>query len=122
MILQPLVRVDADFRLDEDVICGRCGYNLRGLKATGICVECTRPVNDSVLRPGGPRLRLCARLAFFAALISSALLLLSAAAIDAIPPPVQFGLAVGAMAAAVFSLVMGLVCFRGIRKSRRIEK
>lgn len=99
--LQPLVKVDADNRLDQDLICNRCGYNLRDLKANGICVECTRPVIDSVLRPGGLKLRLPARLALHGALGAFLLHGISIGLVDPAQAPIRFGLATSALAMAV---------------------
>lgn len=48
------VLLDADGRLVTDLACIRCGYNLRGLKATGVCAECGNPVSDSAT-PVPPR-------------------------------------------------------------------
>src|SRR5688572_29680452 len=38
------VTLQPDPTVDADVPCGRCGYNLRGLKAGGACPECGLPV------------------------------------------------------------------------------
>lgn len=119
--LKPLVRVDADNRLEQDLICNRCGYNLRGLKANGICVECTRPVIDSVLRPGGSKLRLRARLALHGALGAFLLLGISIAVVDPVQTPIRFGLATSALALAVFATVMGIASFKGDARTRRAE-
>lgn len=43
-----------DGRLDVDLSCVRCGYNLRGLKREGVCGECGTPI-DWTLRGGGLR-------------------------------------------------------------------
>ncbi len=117
----PLARVDAVNRLDQDLVCNGCGYNLRGLKANGICVECARPVIDSVLHPGGRKLRLRARLALHGALGAFLLLGISIAVVDPGQTPVRFGLAVMALGLAVFSVVMGMASFKGDARKRRAE-
>jgi len=40
--------LDGQGRIDADVVCVHCGYNLRGLAADGVCSECGRKVNLSV--------------------------------------------------------------------------
>lgn len=42
------VALDADGRIDQDVTCTRCGYNLRGLSPEGVCPECASPVGRSI--------------------------------------------------------------------------
>lgn len=42
------VRLDPAGRIDEDVKCIRCGYNLRGLSANGACPECGTAVGRSL--------------------------------------------------------------------------
>jgi hypothetical protein len=39
-------------RVQEDLPCGTCGYNLRTLEWSGSCSECGRPVRESRLLPG----------------------------------------------------------------------
>jgi len=34
--------------LQEDRACARCGYNLRGLRADGLCPECAAPIEHSL--------------------------------------------------------------------------
>lgn len=34
--------------IDEDTACARCGYNLRGLRADGLCPECATPIARSL--------------------------------------------------------------------------
>lgn len=46
--LSRAVRVDDAGRLDEDIICRRCQYALRGLPVTGRCPECGSSVGWSV--------------------------------------------------------------------------
>src|SRR5437870_167463 len=41
--------LDAMGRLDEDVICRKCGYNLRGLSSQGVCTECGTAVGRSMM-------------------------------------------------------------------------
>src|SRR5262245_37669437 len=41
--------------IENDLLCGRCGYNLRTLRWTGRCPECDLPIGDSQI-PGGFRL------------------------------------------------------------------
>src|SRR5262245_44630413 len=41
--------VDASGRLDQDVTCRRCGYNLRGQSPDGVCSECGTPVGRSLM-------------------------------------------------------------------------
>src|SRR5262245_45651787 len=38
------LRLDAQGRLDEDIRCAKCGYNLRAQSPTGKCPECSQPV------------------------------------------------------------------------------
>lgn len=38
-------------RIEEDVECPDCGYNLRGLRMDGRCPECGRPTIDTFARP-----------------------------------------------------------------------
>ena len=42
------VPLDIQGRIDADVVCVHCGYNLRGLSANGLCAECGHRVNLSV--------------------------------------------------------------------------
>lgn len=42
------VLTSADGALEKDMLCSRCGYNLRGLKLEGLCPECGSPVSRSV--------------------------------------------------------------------------
>lgn len=42
------VAFDVAGAIDSDLICRRCGYNLRGLKPEGICPECAAPISDSL--------------------------------------------------------------------------
>jgi len=39
---------DADDRLAADIPCVSCGYNLRGLKRSGVCGECGEPIRYSL--------------------------------------------------------------------------
>lgn len=39
---------NADNRLTSDIHCVRCGYNLRGLKRSGVCGECAVPIKYSL--------------------------------------------------------------------------
>ncbi len=48
--------LDADGRLDQDLICLKCGYNLRGLSPEGRCPECGTAVGRSL---HGDRLQYC---------------------------------------------------------------
>lgn len=41
-------RLGADGRLDEDINCRGCNYNLRGQSLTGTCPECGTPVENSL--------------------------------------------------------------------------
>lgn len=34
--------------IEEDTICARCGYNVRGLRADGLCPECGTPIARSL--------------------------------------------------------------------------
>ena len=38
-------------RIENDISCPACGYNLRGLKMDGRCPECGRPAIDTFARP-----------------------------------------------------------------------
>jgi hypothetical protein len=38
-------------RIEDDVVCPACGYNLRGLRMDGRCPECGRPAIDTFARP-----------------------------------------------------------------------
>ena len=38
-------------RIEDDVACPACGYNLRGLRMDGRCPECGRPAIDTFARP-----------------------------------------------------------------------
>lgn len=38
-------------RIENDVACPACGYNLRGLRMDGRCPECGRPTIDTFARP-----------------------------------------------------------------------
>src|SRR5690606_16268158 len=38
-------------RIEQDVPCPDCGYNLRGLRMDGRCPECGRPTIDTFARP-----------------------------------------------------------------------
>jgi len=42
------IRLDANGRIDEDVSCRKCGYNLRTLLPDGICPECATAVGRSL--------------------------------------------------------------------------
>lgn len=42
------VELDQDGRVNEDISCRRCGYNLRGLLLNGRCPECATPVGRSI--------------------------------------------------------------------------
>jgi hypothetical protein len=42
-------QLDASGRLDEDVTCRKCGYNLRGLSSQGVCTECGTAVGRSMM-------------------------------------------------------------------------
>jgi hypothetical protein len=48
--------LDAAGRIDEDLPCRKCGYNLRGLLPNGICPECSSQVTRSLQ---DDRLSLC---------------------------------------------------------------
>lgn len=54
-----VIRYDAQGRLDIDVACKGCGYNLRGLDPAGVCAECGREVARSLhielLRDADPK-------------------------------------------------------------------
>jgi hypothetical protein len=50
------VQRDASGRIDEDIACRSCGYNLRGLTLETVCPECRTAVERSVQ---GDLLRLC---------------------------------------------------------------
>ena len=50
------LRLDASGRLDEDIACRKCGYNLRGLNKDGACPECGTAVGRSTQ---GDLLRFC---------------------------------------------------------------
>ena len=41
------LQLDAEGRLDEDVLCRTCGLHLRGLPADGVCPECDTAVDQS---------------------------------------------------------------------------
>lgn len=43
-----LLLVDSDDRIVADVLCIRCGHNLRSLLVADRCPNCTHPVSDSV--------------------------------------------------------------------------
>lgn len=43
-----VVRLDANGRIDEDVSCRKCGYNLRGLLPETVCPECATVVGRSL--------------------------------------------------------------------------
>src|SRR3990172_7537522 len=42
------VQLDSAGHLDQDVICIRCGYNLRGLSLDRVCPECGTPIGRSL--------------------------------------------------------------------------
>lgn len=44
----PPVRLDANGRIDQDLPCVKCGYNLRCLTEAGLCPECATPVGRSL--------------------------------------------------------------------------
>jgi len=46
------VEVPAEDPIDLDLVCRRCGYNLRGLDRAGHCPECRAEVGRS--ETGGP--------------------------------------------------------------------
>ena len=51
------VALDETFRVDQDLACGECGYNLRSLQVNNDCPECGLPVLRSIIRherPGEP--------------------------------------------------------------------
>ena len=50
------IKLDAEGRIDEDVTCRRCGYNLRSLSPDGRCPECATAVGRSLQ---GDFLRFC---------------------------------------------------------------
>ncbi len=50
------ILLDATGRIDENVHCLKCGYNLRGLLLAGVCPECGTPVGRSAQ---GDLLRFC---------------------------------------------------------------
>ena len=43
----PFVKYDADGRIDQDLPCLKCGYNLRTLRDDGQCPECGASVHES---------------------------------------------------------------------------
>lgn len=44
---RPNVKLDAAGCVAQDIICVKCGYNLRGLQPEGICPECATPIGKS---------------------------------------------------------------------------
>lgn len=72
----PSIMLDADGRIDQDLFCIECAYNLRGLAPTGQCPECGRAIEESLkqnlLSYGDPwwlgRLAVGTRMAFHGAL------------------------------------------------------
>lgn len=44
----PQLRTDPEGRIDQDLSCIACDYNLRGLPPDGTCPECGRQVQDSL--------------------------------------------------------------------------
>ncbi len=50
------LRLDAEGRVDEEITCRRCGYNLRGSPSDGACPACGATVERSI---HGDRLRFC---------------------------------------------------------------
>ena len=50
------LRLDEQGRLDEDIACRKCGYNLRGLLVESVCPECNTAVGRST---HGDLLRFC---------------------------------------------------------------
>ncbi|MCK4873794.1 MAG: hypothetical protein KAS72_13820 [Phycisphaerales bacterium] len=73
--------------LDEDRMCHKCGYNLRGLKGSGVCPECGTSIGLSFVRfhdsldeaplPYLKKLRLGATLMLYAGLLVGVLTLAS---------------------------------------------
>jgi len=55
-IAAAILPLDAAGRIDTDVTCRKCGYNLRGLLPDGICPECATAVGRSL---HGDLLRFC---------------------------------------------------------------
>lgn len=43
------IRLDADGRIDQDISCLECDYNLRTLRYDGVCPECGTKVRDAIL-------------------------------------------------------------------------
>ena len=43
----PFVEYDADGRIDQDLPCLKCGYNLRGLRDDGECPDCGNDVGNA---------------------------------------------------------------------------
>ena len=44
------VPLDSQGRINADVVCVHCGYNLRGLAADGVCAECGKSIGPSTKR------------------------------------------------------------------------
>lgn len=42
------LRCDAEGRIDQEIPCRGCGYNLRGLQLHGVCPECSVPIGRSI--------------------------------------------------------------------------
>ncbi len=46
--MQPIMELDSDGRVAEDIACRRCGYNLRTQPAHGVCPDCGQAVRDAL--------------------------------------------------------------------------
>ncbi len=59
LVVSDKLLLDADGRIDEDVPCASCSYNLRGLGPEGNCPECAGPVlrsaHSGLLRFSNPK-------------------------------------------------------------------
>ena len=52
-MLQPvacprIIKLDLAGRIDDDIACRKCGYNLRGLLPDGYCPECAGKISQSL--------------------------------------------------------------------------
>ena len=47
-VIKGEIQLDINGRIDQDLSCLKCGYNVRGLLPNGVCPECGTPIGRSM--------------------------------------------------------------------------